>query len=116
MSFLYPRTISIVRPGVQSGAGNQGYLGEMPSTETAVVSGISCSIQQKKEGRNPDASLPGDIAKRSMWRIFIPLNAVALGVIQDRDIVIDDLGIRYQVGAPYWNSLGYNLLAEKLET
>jgi hypothetical protein len=115
MSFVYPRTITISRPEVQAGAGNQGYFGLSPGSETPVASDLPASIQEKKEGRNPDAGLPSDIAKRTMWRIFIPAGSAANGLIQDRDIVTDDSNVRYQVGAAYWNSLGYNLLAERLE-
>lgn len=115
MSFLYPRVIAISRPLVQSGVGAVGYGGLASSGETTIASGISASIQQKKDVSKPDAGLPGDIAKRTLWLVMIPLNAVAKGVIKDRDIVTDDENIRYQVTAAYWNSLGYKVLAERLE-
>lgn len=116
MSFIYPRTITITRPGEQTGVGALGYGAELTSTETPVASGIAASIQLKKEGAPPTADLPGDVAKTPFWVVFIPASAMALGVIQRRDIVTDDLGIRYQVQAPYWNSLGYNLFVQELET
>jgi len=111
MSFLYPRTISISRPTQPTGVGAVGYGGELPATETAVASGVAASIQQKKEGRPPPAGLPGD-ARMTLWRIFFNLPN---GTVADRDIIADDLGIRYQVQAAYWNSLGYNCLCERLE-
>lgn len=116
MSLLYPRTLTITRPHKQAGVGAQPYGGATLATETPVVSGVPASIQQKKEGAAPSAGLPGDAVKRTSWRIFIPVAALADGVIQTHDIVTDDLGVRYQVGAPYWNILGYNLLTERLES
>ncbi len=116
MSFLYPRTISITRPAAQVGVGAIGYGGQAAATETSVASGLPATIQLKKEGKAPDAHLPGDISKRTLWRIMIPLQSAALGLIKDRDIVTDDLGLRYQVMAPYFSSLGYDILAERLET
>lgn len=115
MSFHYPRTIAITRPSVQSGVGVVGYGGVQQSNETPVASGIQAAIQEKKEGGKPDARLPADASRRTYWKVLIPLAALANGTINDRDIVTDDLGARYQVISNYWNSLGYNLLCERLE-
>jgi hypothetical protein len=112
MSFVYPRTISISRPTQPNGVGAVGYGAELPATETPVASNVPASIQQKKEGRMPGAGLPGD-ARATIWRIFF--NSLQNGTVADRDIITDDLGIRYQVQAAYWNSLGYNCLCERLE-
>ena len=51
-----------------------------------------------------------------MWRLFTPRAALARGALQVRDVVTDDLGVRYQVAAPYWNSLGYAALLERLDS
>lgn len=116
MSFLYPRTIAITRPAVDTAPGySSTYSGLSPSNETAVASGIPASIQLKKEKGRLNTNLPADQEAKSFWTIMIPLGAAALGLINVDDIVTDDLGIRYQVTAPYWNSLGYALLAERLD-
>ncbi len=115
MSFLYPRTISITRPTQPIGEGAVGYGAEEVSTETQIASGIQASIQLNKQRGKQDAGLPGD-SEKTLWKILIPPQAVANGVIESRDIVTDDAGLRYQVSGPYWNSLGYNLLCELLET
>lgn len=117
MSFLYPRTVTITRPTQPTGIGAVGYGGETTSAETAVVAaGVAASIQLAKDRGKPDANLPADAGK-TLWKVFIPVAAaVPLGTIQVRDIVTDDLGQRYQVAGPYWNSLGHNLLCERLET
>lgn len=112
MSFVYPRTISISRPTQPAGIGAVGYGGELQSIETIIISGVPASIQQKKEGRTNAVDLPGD-SRASMWQILF---FGALGIVQDRDVITDDLGIRYQVQGAYWNSLGYNCTCEILET
>lgn len=113
MSFMYPRTISITRPYTLSGIGAQPYQGLEPSQETPVASGIPANIQQVKETRQPIAGLPGDVARGTLWCVFFRSQN---GLVNDRDIIIDDLNVRYQVIAAYWNSLGYKCLCERLQT
>ena len=116
MSFLYPRTVSISRPGVQAGVGAQPYGGLVPASETSIATGLPASIQTTvKAYRNNEESLPSD-AGITMWSIFVPRTAAALGLIAVRDVITDDLGQRYQVIAPYYNSLGHKLLVKRLET
>lgn len=116
MSFLYPRTIGITRPTQPVGFGNVGYAAELPSTEEAVTyAGIPASIQFDKSKGMQDAKLPGDSGK-TLWKIMIPSRSLAVGSVVTRDVVTDDAGVRYQVVAPYWNSLGYNLLCELMES
>lgn len=117
MSFLYPRTVTVTRPGVQTGVGAVSYGGLQQSNETPVIAspGVPASIQLAKEHGKPDANLPADAGK-SNWKVFIPVYAAARGLIQTRDIITDDLGQRYQVIGPYWNSLGHNCICERLET
>jgi hypothetical protein len=48
--------------------------------------------------------------------VLMPLSAgVTVGSVLRGDIVTDDAGQRYQVWAPYINSLGPNFLVERLE-
>lgn len=116
MSFIYPRTISITRQPVTTGGGVQPYGGMNPGAEQTIYSGLPASIQQKGTGSRPDANLPADAKDRSLWRVLMPLSAgVAAGSVLRGDIVTDDTGQRYQVWAPYVNSLGPNFLAERLE-
>ncbi len=115
MSFIYPRTISISRQSAQGGAGLQPYSGTNPTDEVTIFSGLPASIQLAKERGKPDTNLPAD-AGRTLWRILMPLSAgVTASSVLRGDIVIDDAGQRYQVWGPYVNSLGPNLLAERLE-
>lgn len=116
MSFIYPRTIAITRPVPIAAAGDVGYSGASADSETPIASGIPCSIQFKKPSGGLAAHLPADVVAKSMWVVFIPLGAaISLGAVNDRDLVTDDLGKRYQVAADYWNSLGYALVCERLE-
>jgi hypothetical protein len=113
--FLYPRTIGITRPAAQSSVGSEPYGGLNQATETTIATGLPASIQKAGAAGAPLGGIPGDMADRSVWRMFIPQGSVALGVVQDRDIVTDDQGWRYQVMATYWNSLGLQLSCELLE-
>lgn len=116
MSFLFPRTISVSRQPPESGFGALPPSGMHPNTETVVLSDLPASIQQSSTAGKPEANVPADRNSASAWRIFIPLySAPTPDLIKTNDIIVDDLGSRYQVIAPYWNSLGFNLLAERLE-
>src|SRR5712692_671971 len=112
MGFIYPRVISISRPGAQTGAGAVGYGGQVPSNETYVASNTPAAIQHKRYfGKT--AGLRGDVGRSSDWQILF--TGLAQGAVQNRDIVTDDLGNRYQISAAYWNSMGWNCAAEILE-
>lgn len=115
MSFIYPRRIAVHRPDTNPGAGAQDYSGVSAADESNVFRDLPASIQFKPGGKRPAGGLPADTATKANHRIFIPKACAVLGTIQERDVVIDDLGKRYQVIAAYWNSLGYNLYAELLQ-
>ena len=112
---LYPRTVSIRRQQEQTGGGVKPYAGEIPADETVVASGLPASIQFQRLSGAPDAKVPSDAYNRAGWNIFVPMASASLGEITELDVVVDDLGKRYQVTAAYWNSLGYKIAAELLE-
>lgn len=117
MSFIFPRTISVSRVASNTTVGKAGYGGVMKANESPVsnVQNLRASIQLDRGGRNPVTNLPAD-GQKTMWKVIIePSPSVVDGSILNRDIITDDLGIRYQVVAPYWNSLGYQCLCERLE-
>lgn len=115
MSFLYPRIVSVYRPAAQSGVGFQaGYAGNTADTETLVAKDLAASIQAKgRQGKDNPVRLPGD-STVSMFTIFIPKGLV-MGQLKDRDIIVDDQGVRYQVLADGWDSLGYAAVCQRLE-
>jgi hypothetical protein len=115
MSFLYPRTIAIHRPTTTTAVGAQGYSGETAAVESAVAANLPASIQEAPSRGLPEGGLPADTPITSAYKIFIPKKAASLGLIKNRDVVIDDLGIRYVVVAAYWDSLGYRLFAQLLQ-
>lgn len=116
MNFLYPRQITVKRPGAQKGVGFQtAYAGDQTATETVLATDICASIQMKREGQRNSVGAPGD-GTRPTWDIFIPPEASAcIPQIIDRDVIYDDLGRRFQVVGDYVNSLGYKLRCERLE-
>lgn len=116
MSFLYPRTIAVDRPAAETDPGvtEYGYLAR--ADEAPQLAGLPCSIQQRATAGQTGAQLPSDTRANTAWRIFIPLRALRdPTAIQPNDVVIDDLGRRFQVTAAYFNSLGFNLLTEHVK-
>lgn len=116
MSFLYPRTISVYRDAEPTTGGLKGYNAPNAPAQLPVASGLPASIQLKKESGALPTGLPGDVSKRTYWTVLIPLASAALGQIRAADTIVDDLGTRYQVTAPYWNSLGFAGLCERMES
>lgn len=114
MSFVYPRTIAIHRPGAQTGEGKLGYGGATQAAETLVVAGIAASIQLRREGQRSPVGLPGDAARPS-WDVFTRRGALEDGLVKDRDIVVDDLGRRFLVLGDYIDSMGGKYRVERLE-
>jgi hypothetical protein len=56
------------------------------------------------------AELPGDATSKPVWNVFIPASsAITIYSIRDRDIIVDDEGYRYEVGANFWTGLGYQV-------
>ncbi len=104
MSFIYPRTISISRPNASTAVGAQGYGGLLKTAETQIAAGIAAHIEAERQGKDPDAKLPGDAKGESIWRIMFK---AAKGLVQTDDIITDEIGNRYQVISASWEQLGY---------
>lgn len=116
MSFLYPRTVDVHRPNSTPGqAGAVAYQGETMANESVLLTGLPASIQHRSGKGAGNTGLPADAPKKADFYIFIPRCSAALGSISENDVVIDDLGKRYQIIAAYWNSLGYRISAELLQ-
>lgn len=117
MSFIYPRTITITRPGAQTQ--KVGFQEQSPSSQKKLEKELACdipaSIQAQKASGKPPVGLPGDGAAQT-WRVFTPRSELDDGLVQDRDIITDDLGRRFQVVADYSNSLGAAFIVQRLET
>lgn len=114
MSFTYPRLVDIHRPIIlPNSIGSVGYQQISKSSETRIFTAIQASIQ-KASSVSDLMKLPGDTESGSLWNIF--MRSLQNGDVHDRDIIIDDLDIRYQVTSAYWNSLGYKCLCERLQT
>jgi hypothetical protein len=113
VNFLYPRTIQVTRPNLDTGVGAQPYGGLLASNETLVASGIAAHIEAERQGKDPDARLPGDAKGESIWRIMFK---AALGLVQSDDMITDELGNRYQVISASWEPLGYTCRVQIMQT
>jgi hypothetical protein len=110
MSFIYPRVVAISRPNAKAPTqvGDVGYSAERgPVDETVVATGLPASIQLDRSGQRNPEGLPTDAPSDPVWKLFIPKSAAALGTIRSSDVCTDDMGQRYVIQAPYWNSLGH---------
>jgi hypothetical protein len=96
-----------------TGGGLKPYGGDTRANEEVIASGLPASIQAKRERSRPDGGLPSEAYSRAGWNVFI--RTASLGEITERDVIVDDLGKRYQVIAAYWNSLGYKITADLLQ-
>lgn len=114
-SFLYPRTISVRRPNSSSVVGVQSYSGVTETNETVIATGLRANFKQARARGAPDAGVPADAPDRIVYWISIPKVDAALGTIETRDIIVDDLGTRYVVSGNGWGSFGYRLYAEELQ-
>lgn len=114
MSFLYPRTITVSRPGKTDAVGEQGYSGLDAATETQVLGPIPAKIQADRQGQAPETKLPSNAAGQSIWKIIFK---VPLGVVAGGDIITSEIGERFQViGPPYWGPLVTTCRCQILES
>jgi hypothetical protein len=123
MSSLYPHTIQVNRPNSVSPAvasppsvRTLPYSGLTPAQETLLFYNLPARIQYKSGGARADNKVPGDVPP-AMWTIGIPVSAgLVYGDIRNRDIIIDEIGRRYQVDNDYFTAFfGYQLSCTLLE-
>jgi hypothetical protein len=113
-TFLYPRVVVLSRSDPQTGVGFQpGYSAELKTDELLIQAGIPASIQLNQRGQAAAVGLPTETTD-TLWNVLIPLQALAKGMVRQGDTITDDEGDDYQVIAPYWDSLGFNLLVKHL--
>jgi hypothetical protein len=123
-TLIYNRVINVHRTVTQAdttpGIGDAGYSGETQDTGTApgqekiIYSNVPAVISPKAAGRSK-GPLPADLVYKTSWTIGVPVGAIPEFGIRDRDIIIDDDGYRYSVGAAGWTALQWNLECIRLE-
>lgn len=115
-ALLYPNTVTILRLPIGVTLGGVGYGGHLAADESQLFTGVACNIGLRRTAGSPDPGLPADALNRTAWRILFPRPALALNSMQPRDILLDELGVRYQINEADWSLLGYNATAERLDT
>lgn len=117
-AILYDRTISVRRPvtnGAITGVQLASYSGVEAATETVLFSGVKTSIQTRSSVRQHMNALPADSRAPYVFSFFPERRAFSVGDIKNRDIIVDDVGDRYQIEAIEWTLLGPHIRALKLE-
>lgn len=124
---LYPRCVTVYRldvaPSGPAGFGAQPY-GEPQTSGGAPVwaskpiwKNIQCSIQDSRStGQHPAEPLSGSMITMPIFQIFIPEWALVESGLLVRDYLLDDLGIKYAVITPNWNSFGFKAICHMLDT
>jgi hypothetical protein len=121
-AFEYPRTVTFLRPCKNTTPGAQPER-EYNDTGSSIVGMplVPCSIQFDRDGGSPLIATPGSARARGAYRIFISAtNATAFGIgtpeaVTVGDTAVDDQAIRYQVTHPWWDSMGWQVKAERLK-
>ena len=104
MSLLYPRMVTIQRKIESDKPGAQGgYGGVTPDQFATIPATLRAHIAAERQGTSPEAKLPGDAAGQSIWSISFP--RMKLGVVRSRDVIVDELGQRYEVISADWSPL-----------
>lgn len=114
MSFMANRKISLYRAITNSDIDNNTYEGRTNPNFLLIRANISASIQPAGRGGKPLSQLPADVATDTYDYIFAYLTK---GEARARDVMIDDLGVRYEVIDIEWNSLailGYKVTVKRL--
>ena len=114
MSFFYEYTIDLYRQSTAAPAGAGAYSGD-PSGLGLIASGLEGSVQNYRVGKSTPANLPGD-AGAPDYNIVMPFTSVpTLGMIMERDVLVDNLGRRFQVFSTEWTFLGFSARCLLLE-
>lgn len=114
-SFLYPRRVKFFRPCAESTVGAAPYQGLTRGKEAALFEGCEfrAGVQWRADGSAPSAKLPGDAPRGGFWEVLVL--GLKPGDVRDRDIVVDDVGVRYQVYADYITPINAQLKCQRLE-
>lgn len=111
----YPRTIVFRRPSQPVQAGPGAYSGLLPANETLIIANIPANIQIDRTGRPSEARLPADAIGNPTHKFFVPTALLYVGQIKERDVIVDEVGSRYQIVAIEWQTLGVQIRAQLLE-
>jgi len=103
------RTVTITRPSGATQVGLNSYGGNVPETETPVMSGWPASLLDSGKGQTKKyGDLPGDVGT-GIWELLLPLVPGVL--VRDADIMVDDLGRRYVLGSCELQDYGWRCKA-----
>lgn len=102
-------TVRVTRPQGATDTGAQGYGGR--AAETLVLAAAPASIQPDRQGKAPLSGLPAEAQSQPTWKVLLKLPK---GLIQKRDVLTDELGVRYQAVYADWGPVATTVLAVQL--
>jgi hypothetical protein len=107
------RLLTLIRPGMQAGAGEVGYGGDNAGHDTALLGGWPANVDQGTKGNNGPVNLPEDT--RMGWiKAMLPVLPAGI-VIQSSDVLTDDLDRRFVVSSAELSWTGWRVTAELTE-
>ena len=116
MGLIYDRIVTILRPNTQLTPGDAGYGGLRTGQEEVIAKDLVASVQTSTSSTRQRA---GDFMSAPpaplQWTVYIRRGQVAVGTIVDRDVVVDDLGRRFQVSGADCHFMGWTLFTIRLE-
>jgi hypothetical protein len=107
------RTISLARPGMQTGTGGNAYGGYTSGSAISLLGRWPASVLGDRASSSPTASLPSDTAV-PRWKVLIP-SPVGI-VLSPGDLITDDLGRTATVTASELTYLGWRMDAKMATT
>lgn len=112
MSFLRPHTISVYRNTNPDTVGRGGYGADLRSEEQLIWGPVSANISEARQARPVTHGIPAAAMFRGIYSIVF---RVPDGVVQTKDIVVDQNSNRYQAMSVSWGSFGCTVLGELME-
>jgi hypothetical protein len=107
------RTISIVRPNMQTGTGGNAYGGYTSGGAKSLIDRWPASVLDEGRSSSPTANLPSDTAV-PRWNILIPSPAGV--VLSPGDLITDDLGRTATIVGSELTYLGWRIGAKMATT
>lgn len=103
-------SLTFSRPAAAAQVGALSY--QTVAAQAIYATSVPGYLSAKKETGRPATALPGDADLRAFYSAAFYLPA---GSVEERDIVTDGNGARYQVVAATAGLLGYNALLERMQ-
>lgn len=112
MSFLRPHTVNVWRVQKTATTGLGPYGADEETDEIKVFGPVRANISEARQARPVPHGIPGAAMFRGIYLIVFRCSD---GIVQTKDIVIDQNGNRYQAMSVTWGRFGVSVMGELME-